>query len=340
MKELSIEEKARAYDEAIERAKEIHNEQCAQPFNVMLKVFPELKESEEERIINLLKMVVEKWHNVGYTDYVMDMPKSEILAWLEKQGETSPILSNSPNIGKAEQKPDDKDEPKFNVGDWVIDNYGIVKQILSYKDGVYRHTNGYSAKIFEKWWRMWTIKDAKDGDVLIYGKYKRPFIFKGLLDKFHPENPVAYCGIDDSDVFVINSGDAWWTCEEVQPSAKEQRDLLFQKMKEAGYEWVTSKKELKEIEQKSSWNEEDEKFFKTALWHISYSISNGKHTDIHCDTTDWFKSLKERLQHQTQWRPSDAQMASITCAVRKMKESACYDSELVSLLEDLKKLKG
>ena len=30
----------------------------------------------------------------------------------------------------------------------------------------------------------------------------------------------------------------------------------------------------------SAWSEEDEKFFKTALWHISYSISNGKSTDI------------------------------------------------------------
>lgn len=51
-------------------------------------------------------------------------------------------------------------------------------------------------------------------------------------------------------------------------------------------------------------------------------------------TTDWLKSLDFK------WKPSDAQMASITCAVRKMKESACYDSELVSLLNDLKILKG
>lgn len=41
---------------------------------------------------------------------------------------------------------------------------------------------------------------------------------------------------------------------------------------------------------------------------------------------------------RSKWKPSDAQMASITCAVRKMKESACYDSELVSLYQDLKKL--
>lgn len=45
----SIEEKAKRYDEAIEIAKEINNEQRAQPFNVMARVFPELKESEDEK---------------------------------------------------------------------------------------------------------------------------------------------------------------------------------------------------------------------------------------------------------------------------------------------------
>lgn len=31
---------------------------------------------------------------------------------------------------------------------------------------------------------------------------------------------------------------------EVYPATKEQRDLLFQKMKEVGYEWDSEKKEL------------------------------------------------------------------------------------------------
>ena len=53
-----------------------------------------------------------------------------------------------------------------------------------------------------------------------------------------------------------------------------------------------------------------------------------------CDLEMAFNAGKE-----LQWKPSDAQMASITCAVRKMKESACYDSELVSLFNDLKKLR-
>ena len=66
-------------------------------------------------------------------------------------------------------------------------------------------------------------------------------------------------------------------------------------IKESGYEWDSKNKKYKNIEQKSAWSEDDEKFFKTALWHISYSISNGKGTDIHCDTTEWLKSLKERI---------------------------------------------
>ena len=44
------------------------------------------------------------------------------------------------------------------------------------------------------------------------------------------------------------------------------------------------------------WSEEDEKYFKTALWHISNSVSNGKNTDIHCDTTEWLKALKQRMK--------------------------------------------
>lgn len=53
----------------------------------------------------------------------------------------------------------------------------------------------------------------------------------------------------------------------------------------------------KQGEHKSVWSEEDEKFFKTTLWHITNSVSNGKSTDVHCDTTDWLKSLKDRVQH-------------------------------------------
>lgn len=72
---------------------------------------------------------------------------------------------------------------------------------------------------------------------------------------------------------------------------------VYETTKEQCFVWLKKLGEQKPAE----WSEEDEKFFKTALWHISYSISNGKSTDIHCDTTDWLKSLKDRFT----WQPSD-----------------------------------
>ena len=37
---------------------------------------------------------------------------------------------------------------------------------------------------------------------------------------------------------------------EIKPATKEQRDLLFQKMEESGYQWDAEKYELKKIVQK------------------------------------------------------------------------------------------
>lgn len=88
MKELSIEEKARAYDEAIKIAKEINNEHRAQPSNVMTRVFPELAKSEDDRIREALleyfneQCAMSDWNGIyGY----------QVVAWLEKQSEQKSV---------------------------------------------------------------------------------------------------------------------------------------------------------------------------------------------------------------------------------------------------------
>ena len=89
MKELSIEQKAKKYDAAINTAKECYTDELSlhQPSKDVLEyIFPELKESEDERIMEALidgfkdyKGWDEEWWN-GVT-------VREIIAWLEKQGE-------------------------------------------------------------------------------------------------------------------------------------------------------------------------------------------------------------------------------------------------------------
>jgi len=82
MKELSIKEKAQRYDEAIERANAAHKDDDRHLKATLERIFPELKESEDERIRKNL---------IGYIkgiskNEVCEETKNAWLAWLEKQG--------------------------------------------------------------------------------------------------------------------------------------------------------------------------------------------------------------------------------------------------------------
>ena len=78
MKELSIEEKARRYDEAIEKAKsKIKNDKDHVLYeNDVIEIFPELAESKDERIELL---------NYLYDVHDDDEERARWIAWLEKQ---------------------------------------------------------------------------------------------------------------------------------------------------------------------------------------------------------------------------------------------------------------
>ena len=86
MKELTIEQKARAYDEAVKKAEALYKE--AEPMsgcNVLLEtVFPELKSNEDEKIREEIISAV----NLYCTGYLRgDKVRKDMLAWIEKQGE-------------------------------------------------------------------------------------------------------------------------------------------------------------------------------------------------------------------------------------------------------------
>ena len=149
-----------------------------------------------------------------------------------------------------------ENKPKCNVGDWIT-NDRYIKMVVGigtkgntpyyymFKDG----TTKYIDEIDKKY-HLWTIQDAKDGDVLACGdKISCPFIFHNLTEKL---NPRAYCGVNTLFHFQYNNENCghWCYSNEVRPTTKEECDLLFAKMKEAGYEWDAEKKELKKIEQK------------------------------------------------------------------------------------------
>ena len=100
MNELSIKEKASRYDEAIEVINKCKTDKYGCIIGVKpTDIFPELKESYDDRIRKEIIRIVDIWTNSS--PVVNGIPSETLLAWLEKKGE---------------QKPTDKVEPKFKVG--------------------------------------------------------------------------------------------------------------------------------------------------------------------------------------------------------------------------------
>ena len=247
---------------------------------------------------------------------------------------------------QGEQKPTDKLEPKFKVGDWITDG-NITIQIEAIKNNCYLYCGDcalYSIKTADKVYHLWTIQDAKDGDVLQLGKVT--VIFKEFIGN---ENCKCYCSVYEGE-FEVPTQDNNYGCYNATPATKEQCDLLFSKMKEAGYEWDAENKKLKKEEevdnlhnylygeQNLAWSEEDEEMFDAIIADIQFTQKTHNHEVnqvVYEREIDWLKSFKDRVQPQ--WKPSEEQMKSLSLATQ-----CVYAEEdiknLNSLYEQLKKL--
>ena len=141
-----------------------------------------------------------------------------------------------------------KVEPKFKLGDWITDG-NITIQIEGIKNNCYLYCGYcalYSIKTADKVYHLWTIEDAKEGDILVSAN-NHPFIHNGCRDK---SCLGAYCGITvDNEFKISDNSNSWikynWTFnEDIRPATKGQCDFLFQKMKENGYEWDAENKKI------------------------------------------------------------------------------------------------
>ena len=369
---MSIEEKAKAYDKAYKKVAVRFG------FNIADEIFPELKESEDERV---RKEIIDFIYDKTDT-YELRGKSNSWLVWLEKQGDKDKLIQELGEykvkytqevlekhlktinkdderlrkttiaflkdfaeqgyenavecidwLEKHEQKPTDKVEPKFNfkVNQWIVAT-GKCVYLIAKIDGfnvTLVDTNG-DEYVFDTSSlndaHEWTIQDAKDGDVLEFGDHGR--LVTGILSFVNKTTgKVDVSCLLEGDKFKVG---VFYNLDTVKPhpATKEQRSLLFQKMREAEYEWDAEKKELKRIEQKPAWSEEDE----DRLDIIFERIERGLIVDK--DDIDRLKSLRP----QSTWKPSDEQMLSLERASNSLvsKEDTLI---LGKLLEQLKKLR-
>lgn len=294
-----------AYKEALERARNyFESPRTCFDIDALTDIFPELKESDEKirgAIIDHLKdNNLTEWaawlEKQAEQKSIMNVPSREVILSIWDLGNEWKELTNGcistehgtqldyiqkhwheseyylrENLRENQDKP----ELKFNVGDWVVNKLGVAWHIDSFDKKNYQVTgrkgnHNYFPIAKQDEMRHWSITDAKSGDVLAFSYASRPYIliYKGLYEKKFETLMSVFCFYnveedtyyDETDNFhVMNTG------EIITPASKEQRDLLFQKMQEAGYIFDFEKRELQKIhviDEKASptYNEEDEEY--------------------------------------------------------------------------------
>lgn len=273
IKKLLLEEKAKAYDEALEKAKkELDNPNIPLLWKTWTRdLFPELKESENERT---RKEIIAFIKSVAYakTDDV-----KRYVAWLEKQGnpkKSDPIKAkfqvgdlvihktipgfecvieriddttyygDTTDFKIVDQDKWEKAMPKFHVQDWITDGYRTERvldikgpdYILQSQDGDDTYYDPIS--YVDPRYHHWTIQDVRPGDILIddYGIY----VF-GKPDDLDNTTYCCSCAYQYSDKkfectsMICNLSGA-------RLASKDQCEDFFSKMKDAGYEWDPDEK--------------------------------------------------------------------------------------------------
>ena len=87
MKELSIQEKATRYDEALKEAVIAHKDEDRNLKATLERIFPELKESEDDRMVKFIKNQLFNIKKTITENYELDAKLTKAICWLEKQCE-------------------------------------------------------------------------------------------------------------------------------------------------------------------------------------------------------------------------------------------------------------
>ena len=212
----------------------------------------------------------------GYRGECILFPSKEQRDWskftapwcnLEKQGKQ--ILSQT-----NEQRSADKIEPKFKVGNWyqcTKDFFGkgvtFDKNTAYYcaQEGCLQDEYGCHIAIVKDLYdnfKLWTIQDAKDGDILAISWWEDKDIWEKIIifKKYHSDGVkgvystpcVEGCGNTFQNGELVFKEEVLfysrtWTCN-LHPATKEQRDTLMKAMDDAGYKWNMEKKKLNKKE--------------------------------------------------------------------------------------------
>jgi len=197
-----------------------------------------------------------------YVDECLNEASKHFLSEGEDKYSVADLFYAGVRCGKSWFEKQDKQKfsteakPKFKVGDWITNGQLICKvlSVMSKSYELHLYNDDYchfetDVQSVDKDYHLWTIQDAKNGDVFAYVTDEDELWIMIFMSLYEPyEGHVHYHALLVNDKF-FDKGTCCICINDLKPATKEQRNILFEKMHEAGYEWDAKNKELKKIEQ-------------------------------------------------------------------------------------------
>ena len=352
MKELTIEEKAKRYDEAIETARKINsgNGVPAPPdWTTCEVIFPELKEPEDERIRKaLIQNLKERFGTKGNMDEGLDMP--DVLSWLEKQGDVYKRIQQEVEKQTKQQwmykKQDYPHQPGWRRNS--DDNKPAVKHSILM---LTTHGIAEGEWLGEEWCQYrWSCK-VKDSDVLYWIHLSD---LESLEKEIEKQGEQKSEEVDNLHNYLYGEQKPWSEEDEkkrallisilevnhpndyfkVNPANTLNMEAMHT---EELVSWLKAIKSRVGCEANCTtareWSEEDEKILNTTISFLSEYVTKGYENAVMC--TDWLKSLKDRYA----WKPSELDILLLERMVSGKSDPKDFQASLYGLIEQLKKLK-
>ena len=320
MKELTIEEKAEAYDKAIERARKLYNseETSAEVEIACENIFPELIDNKMEWIEKIRQELKTYLEHREVKQISESDAKHQWIAWLEKQDnninciydkELSELLHivicryvNDPDISYIERR-------------------NVSKKIFPYVELLEKRGE---QNLVPDWMPKFLDELRSKKNYFDWNEHKD--IEGGILAIINWLNPNYFNGKDDEQKPYGQRKE----CEDCQFNyASECKGYCALKRNE---QWLKSLKP----QPKQEWSEEDEEIYRKCICTMRASACGFPEEEKFVEQVDnWLKSLKP----QKQWKPTEEQITWLYRAADDASKDSRMKQILNELLSDLKKLR-
>lgn len=337
-------EKAKAYDEAVEKAKSaIKN--CGDNkgrIAMIESIFPVLYQSEDEKI----RKALIRFHKS--TIDIDGIKGADILAWLEKQGNNTPTII----WHNIDEKPE---EMKELFCEWESDD-ATWHDVAFYDEEshTFRHAKMpinvtkwvYVDELLEKQGEQKPVIDfnAKDWYVSkVDGKIHNIYY---SVDKVEPKFKVRYAGGEYNVLEVKDIAGVTFYGIEDEPNhidyvkAENCEIISGYAIKENGSPYPTKSAVFSE-KKPTEWSKEDENRFQNIIACIEDCYNEKDAQDL----IRWLKSFKNRVQPKQEWSDKDEEMTEELIkgcvSAEKAHHFLCTPKEVSDWLKSIKdRMKG